>query len=1597
MKPQKPTSNQLKFLSSMYEDETPLRGRIAILSAEQGSSSDTTNKIIIFLEHSQSIALFFLANYRAFGQTGAYDTHISTPMLYLSKLLGPGNLLIFNHEHVSQVYSVLIAAFCCFVLRVLLFVYVVYVAIRKKEGSKYSLAIWRLIFKVQSRILYFFMASLWINTAIACFKNQMELESGINSMISAFATIMIVLEFSFSIFLQTQFEGSLPSKSFLASKSNVTEIITLTQKFFNQIVRRSLFSAPILSTWLHNIFLVISSGARLKYYLHFLPSYRIDSLRYQVYFLVIVFCLNLACASQNVFQDYPVDLEFVMILWIGLSVLLMKYVLSYLDNRILKLALTNEIVTPEALFHRLIIVKYMFKKRRLPSSIADSIPVEHLLATTIKENLVKNLSIYSENMKTDGFDFQDKEKRNEFFTIYLENLLRKFPKNIQLRMYTAYYYAKKRKMYGLCIKTLSSLKNSSSWRVVVSTSILFEKIKTIIQRDYRVKNYLFDIDEFTRSTSFSAQLKINTAAQAQFQADLCQEITTGAGNLVQILKASQNAVRLKKRIEKETSKMFEWLPDSYLEPHMILAHYHLVLTHEYEKYLKYHQHYLKHIEKYEKIWKDPQFRTESLYQEDTGLLILSGENNRAGYLLYCGGNFDEIFGMNLAGTHLSTVTPPSLRFHSAQKIKMSIEQGAKTVVDHVQQQFFYNVRGYMTLVRYYLNFNAFMIHGLVYYLIYQPARDYKETILVDDGGYIESFTKGIGVRLGLLSKQRGAYKQGEKRISELNKEFERINLAIHLVTFPERKWKTESDIGNVDEAKEIHKMYTEKGAVLSLAKVNNSKKEYKYRCKISCVVLNNNLLKFITLDNVEGYETSSESESETEIETDFIAEEEDEKRNGWIDLSKLKQTTERNYEDSPNPTDLAFTIPVSSPRKLLTSTRHFSPDPDPDFENTHHQFPKTLVKMKSSEDEEENRVDVKKKAEKISLQEPEWLTSNRIQLSKAFERTLSRAYYPSFYRTFAFVLCGLFLIILILEALMHSSVNSSIPTMRNSKNILEIAETKTRLLAEINTYTLFLYNYATGSINISEYMSILAPKFFTGHIQSLLIQIENADANMLEVVSSLKSEDQEQFFESDVRMFETYFDEAEQVYSNMTIFQGVSLLTQSAFKAVPFFETKSTYPQAAPYLEFVIRNILNNILIKNQQFDESFQYNLEDKKDKTLNVFLAYSVALFVALILAILSCSYLAYLQYQSEKRNLISLLKLNKISVKNMRGHIESFQTLISRNVNFLMTLNEESAPYLLSSFKRKHEIQQNHHEADTTKQDLHFKQLKLSYYTLILKATFTIIMSILLVIGNLLQLQKAFSDIKLRADQLHFIDKLNSDMMLAASTYHTLVIAGNSALIENQALSIVIAEETEVLGKNINKITTTFHKDQSSKLLEAQEILFGDACAFLEDNSGHFGYCKELASNQEKAGLVNLLSNFELILSSFYSKYTAVADVTDHDTQVSLQLEVLDDIIFPVFLVTKPLCLLISDSLDQSLGDFMNQVVDKNNGMTAGLLIVLFIGWGIICFLGVKILREKENQFKELIGLFPAEVVLSNFMLKSYIMKICQDKSDSIRDFI
>ena len=1594
MNPKKHYSNQTKLLGSMCDNKTPLAGKIAILSAESKDSSDITNKIIIFGDYAQLIILAFFSNFRVYGNVSNQRIDLFTAFYQVMVISTPGYLVTYAEGFITQVLVSFYACIFTFVLRILLFFYIVYVAKTDREGDKRLISIWRVIFKTQARILYYFIGSFYFTMIDNTLHDNLGFSYSKKCLYVVLSAIMVSLEFGFGLFLELQFKGLLPSKSFLASKNNVTEIITLIQKYFNQVVRRILIFRPDIAIWIVNIVDLVLSLIRLKYYFDYLPPYRISALKYQLWFLVPIVCLNVASLFQTILQHEEfANMNFVFVLWVCLAILMTRAALSYLEKKMLRLAFENKDLAAEALIHKLAVIKYLLKKESLPSQLTEKSRMTYLAVKALNSriNVTFGLSLADSKL-----NLEDKESRNELFTLYLESLLARFPRNDFIRLYTAYHYAEKHRMYGLCIKTLGDLRHSKSKRIIVSTSLLFEDIKNIIIKDYQNGEYLFDISNYAKNMALVGKIKVLASEQAGLQAELYKEIQ-GLSNpdLRKISDMGFEMSKKRKRIERKINQMKTTIPESYLEPLIICAHYYLVVTHSYQKYLKFNEAYLKKAERFfSKVnQKVNKFCQENLYKEDIGLIILSGEKHQMGQILYSGGNSEEILGKNMAGSHISLIMPPSIRYSTNQLLKGVFEKGSLDLVDKIKTNFLYNIRGYMTPVSYYANLNPHTPHGLAYYMLFQVVKTSRESLLIGRNGNIESFTRGIGEKLGLLN---GNLKNGNTNIRELNERFEEINQELNAI----------ADKGLEDnEEKE--------GVVLRLKKIGYEEC-WSYKCSVKNFDLR--ATKIVTLEPAE----PEEAEEELSLED-----------------STFTTKGVNNNEENLSETDREFKWTIDSPKVMFETYHHFPRNIQNQMTSTTIKTQmvserKTLIKTlnlittsrdsiafegietttrnerllsqynekKRSQTRDQNHgsfYDLLDHEQSLkSLKHPQWLTAGKIRFAKIFEEILNTTYYPKFYRVFVVLISVSMCAIVGLEVGLNVSNISNLEDLRTSKEILRTSEARTRYFVELNGYARTLYNFATGDLNITEYNSILVPEYIMNKISVLIPKIEDTDATIVSVSSSFETQDREQLFESNIQVFSAnpYCDSTD--YRYRTNLQVSSLIVQSSLKILSTFLISSS--AVISNLNFVLCNTMNDLLIRDKAISNAFQKSFHEHINAASSTLSSFSLGILLVCILFIGLCAVTLYQQYKREKFNLSTLLKLNKDSILLNVEYLETFQEVVLRNTSFITSLQQEEEA--ISYLQRDNGSGLERLKNRAKKADMNNPQqspkvggLQVDYFLFFLKITLTVFMSLVLTGAEFFLLRKNFKNLNEKGDEIHFLDQMNSEMAVIAIGLFEVIATNDTTLIRNENAITVVKDKIQDISGMISGLTNYFNNndddENSQEASVIKEILFKDACLYLEGDVRPYNFCKVYSANQQNFGMVSFLSKTEAqlntILNAFESSDKSAAVLTNLQVQISL------NILPATVLVMQNLVVLITNSLDGNFNNIAARIEDINLEQTILFFVVLGVQCLIFYFFVWKKLKKNENKFKDLLKFFPGEIVVSNFMIKSYLMKMSKENLD------
>jgi len=869
-------------------------------------------------------------------------------------------------------------------------------------------------------------------------------------------------------------------------------------------------------------------------------------------------------------------------------------------------------------------------------------------------------------------------------------------------------------------------------------------------------------------------------------------------------------------------------------------------------------------------------------------------------------------------------------------------------------------------------------------MLYQPVKTSKESILIERNGDIESFTRGIGEKLGLLNGN-----QKKVNIKEINEKFEEINNMLN-----ER----------IDKGDGLENNEEEGGIVLRLKKIG--KEEYvSYKCSVKNFDLR--ATKIVTLESAEFEELEDLFDEEMKIETSF---------------TKNFNHDEANFSE----TDRELKWAIESPKVMFESHHHL-------IRNIHNQMTSTTIKIpmiserrdliKTTREEEEegnttSRIETTSRRLKKysqtqnqnhgsfydlldhetslkSLKHPQWLTAGKIRFSKIYEEVLSTTYYPRFYRLFVILILVVMLVIVGLEIGLNISNISNLDDLRASKEILRTSEARTRYFVELNGYARSLSNWATGELNLTEFNWILTPEYFTDAISELIPKIEETDATILSVASSLETQDSEQLFESNNQVFSANPSCDFTDYRYRTNLQVSGLVVQSSLKILATFPRSP--PTAISNLNFVLCNTMNDLLIKDEAISTAFKKSFIDHIDAATSTLHEFSLGVLLVCLLFIGLCTVILYQQYNREKFNLSTLLKLNKDSILLNTEYLEIFQELVLRNTSFVTSLQQEGESI---SYLQRDNVKNRAKRVDInniTQQSPKTAGLQVDYFLFLLKITLTIMACLVLTGAEFFLLKKNFKSLHEKGDQINFLDQMNSEIAIIANGMLEMLATNDTTLIRNQNAKTVIKNKIQDISVMRSGLTDYFNNDDDEDSREAEiirEALFEDSCFRLEDNIERYNFCKLFSANQPKFGMISFLSKIEaqlnLVMNAYENSDKSEADLKD------LQIQVTNSILPATMVVMQYLVVLITDSLQSNFNDIATKIENINLELTILFFVILGAQCLIFYFFILEKLKKNENKLKNLLKFFPGEVVVSNFIIKSYLMKVSKENLDVVRDY-
>ena len=783
--------HSLKYLGSISDDSTQLGTKITLLSLPSTKRLQLTEAILLILEYLQLISQTLLLYPDLYQDDNLSNQPFFNGVIYGAKLLSPGYLINFQTENKACFVVVALLAFFTF-CKFALYAYTVLILLRGKTGSNFLINTWKCLFQSQAGVIYYLASSFWLNAILAAYDNKFEVFGKTSkSSTVAFCSTFAILEILFSFFLMIAHCCLLPTKNWLSSKDVKVQVITLSQKFLIQLIQIFSQINSLSADWVLIIINLLFSAQRTIHFFRNFPLYNLRALFLKAGLIACVSAFHIASLIQRIVESggqLEGDFRLLLLLGIILSFISVIVVINYMKNMIFELVTSNKHKSPKLIVFKLNAIKYLRTLCKTPSSFTEKYDYSYLLSAAISSRAKKIFSLESNN-NLFNLDTENKETMNLIFANLLEEILIKYPKSLWIKLYAAYFYATKLRFYGKAMKLIGEIRQKRNFIINFNTSLILNQVQKSREIEFGNNEDTLNLHLYMSSLSQLAKLKLRMIQQADFQTKLHQEMIEESPDLAKLFNTGQEIDACKQKIEAGVKRMLHTIPDYFITPYILLAHYEYELNHNPEAYKNLMKIYYSKRAKHDKFWKTNDLIQQTLYQPNTSLVAVSSQKPDVGKIYYsnkatwdmCGGDAKYYLGKQI----YDMIALPSLRFFYAAFFRSMADTGDKALLGKSIREIIIHADGHAIEVDYYMNFQPFMTQGSFLNLIMREIFSNKEYILILENGDIEISSKKIGERLG-LHKSRKTASKGLHNIKQISEELGRLNEAYNIIAFPEK-------------------------------------------------------------------------------------------------------------------------------------------------------------------------------------------------------------------------------------------------------------------------------------------------------------------------------------------------------------------------------------------------------------------------------------------------------------------------------------------------------------------------------------------------------------------------------------------------------------------------------------------------------------------------------------------------------------------------------------------------------------------------------------------------------------------------------------------
>ena len=1619
----------LDHLKSFLQSHSTLKAKVARITLHQNLSLHSAEKVIVILAYLQLLLQILDVQSTTIPIPTTSSESFADQVIYTFKICNPAYLVPVDDFINSYMLTVMPIVFCFTIFKLSLLLYIIYIASKSQSGQPVLTRIWRWLFRCQTRVLCFFTTSFCLQALLSVSIKDSKLST---KSYPAISIVMIVIEYLFSIFIETQLSYVLPSKSFLSSKNCNTQVMVLTQKLTMQILRISLQSRSLANTWIVSTLSNILSLIGAHQYFSTLPLYKFKALLFQGCMQSILVSLNLVCLLRVFLMSMNyerADNSFLIVIWVILAILMIQISRMNLRSTVSNLLINKTRGHPELLLHKVIATNELSKRLGLPGRYTEKYNWIYLLNTTLRINIKSVFGVQFEPSSTDNAIEMKKEDMEVIFIQYLENLSTQFPGSSLVKLHLAQIYSKRPELYSKLLKIVKSI--SRTWwstNHVTSSLLLYKAEDKIIKINHSNSHLNLDLLTFIRNKVFVNDIKSEILKQIELKIKVCNNIIQPTSDIGEIYNSAQLIYESRKLLLNRFNLLTRTMPESFLEPLLLYAEYHLALNNSVEDYIKYKNLYAQKYSRHAKNFDDLILTENNLYRDTNALLILSAQGADHGQIKYANKAIQAICGdsqSSYIGKHFSSIFPKSLQDFYTQMFRQIFEVSKSHLVNKRIRTYLSHKAGYLVEVDCYVKIHPYITENLYLSMIIRPVPPVDEYMIVKENGDIDEATKRVSEIFGIRKSNQSS--RQVTNVKQITNELDKMNKAYNMMI---NKAKNSDKLSKIQSPGDLNKDFLSEdtnntftfrkaseilspgilGDVLQYETALNKsvfitdRLNCSFFFTVSILKYGSTLTKLVNITLLGSGQTDMGSESsasyrfrENKLKRGLSTKREiNEVVQELAKEEDLSLTQSENIKSSLDPNDVQ-PIPylrnadgqnlngmpsspgysqsrvklLSSPNTMTTRTLRFTAEetqrgPRPP------QAEMELVKAGL------DRIVKDEINSSLLITNPSVQSPGSNGVYRAFQAAVSEKSSPRLFNVLCFVFYAVVLATLFCQVSLKVVSDQTMAALVLKGDLLSHIQFRTyyasAVMLDVQAITVITAPELAEINAITLTLGALDLKTVKGLMKNYLSMMIFHNNEIIRDVELLDEVAKRNVYSQNVYIYGSCMNASGPV-TIVTNFEAVNQIINAVYTVSGL--TNFSTPEAQSARDFLRKNLVNDFFTKTTDMTNFFIDLVKAERAHLENMM---SICLMVPIFLLlgiVLVLTFIIWSQYTQATKNMSAFIRVDSRSVNALLNNIKHFKKCLTYEDDFSSKNQEDMHSKLNGSVKG--EDASGQYKKRNAKVMI-YSQFRVRYYKYVTRIILLVSILVCVTVWNYASAHRSIKVIYRRQNQLQFVNFVS--IIAAGATYTNMFISNDTIYIDDNPPSITFAKRIDQLKYIITQAPSILSEEDNTYDPAIKVILFGKyQCEGLD---GIFDfYCRKMLNRGQRPDLMsavtlyeNLLTNVLTLFRTGDKRFIANLTITATLKYSGETTPVMDTILGE----TQKIAQIVSSNLTQSISG-----AHDNRTMILCIFSVLLVITSILIWFQILMkIREGNNDFKKVLQVFPVDLILSSSLLKDFLKR-------------